>query len=140
MLSLIFGALPGLFTTINGITTAISNQKIAAIKAKTDEERIRAEENVKILEARRDVLLSAQARSKLPIYIQSGLGLVGLTILAKLGLWDKVVGSFAGCAGKNGELPGCETFTTDLLGQDLTLLVGGVVAFYLVTTMRMFNK
>lgn len=140
MISMILGLIPGVFTTINGITTAISNQKIAAIKAKTEEERIRAAENVKVLEARRDVLLSAQARSKLPIWIQSGLGLVGLGILAKLGLWDKVIGSFAGCAGQNGKLPGCETFNTDLLGQDLTLLVGAVVAFYLVTTMRMFNK
>jgi len=140
MWTAIFGLIPGAFQTINGITNAISNQKIAAIEATTEQERIKAEENVKVLEARRDVLLSAQARSKLPILIQTGLGLVGLIILAKLGIWDKVIGSFVGCAGDNGTLAGCETFNTDKLGTDLSVLVGSVVAFYLVTTSRLFNK
>lgn len=140
MWTAIFGLIPGAFQTINGITNAISNQKIAAIEATTEQERIKAEENVKVLEARRHLLLSAQARSKLPILIQTGLGLVGLIILAKLGLWDKVIGSFVGCAGDSGKLAGCETFNTDKLGTDLSILVGSVVAFYLVTTSRLFNK
>lgn len=132
--------IPGLFGTINGITSAISNQKIALINASTDQERIKAEENVKVLEARRDVLLSAQARSKFPIFIQSMLGLIAVVILAKIGIWDKVVGSFVGCAGDGGSLPGCETFRTDALGTDLATLVGGSIAFYLVTSSRLFNK
>jgi len=140
MWSLILGLIPGALNTINGITNAISNQKIAAIKAKTDEERIAAEENVKVLEARRDVLLSAQERSKFPIIIQSLLGLCAVAIVAKLAVWDKVIGSFAGCAGDAGKLAGCETFTTDPLGTDLSMLVAAAVAFYLVTTSRLFNK
>lgn len=140
MLSIILGLIPGALNTINGVTNAISNQKIAAIKAKTEEERIAAEENVKVLESRRDVLLSAQSRSKFPIIIQGLLGAVGLIILAKLGVWDKVVGSFVGCSGRHGSLPGCETFYTDPLGNDLSILVGATVAFYLVTTSRLFNK
>lgn len=136
MIGAILGLIPGAFTTINGITNAISNQKIAAIKAKTEEERIAANERVKVLEARRDVLLSAQSRSKLPIIIQSGLGLCGLVVLAKMAIWDKVIGSAMKCAGDLGKLPGCETFRTDPLGQDLSLLVGATIAFYLVTTFK----
>ena len=137
MLMSLLGLIPGVLGTVNGITNAISNQKIAVIKAKTDEERISAEERVKTLEARRDVLLNAQSRSKFPIIVQSLLGLIAVAILGKVGVWDKVVGSFLGCSGKRGSLPGCETFFTDPLGSDLSLLVGAVIAFYLVTTMRL---
>lgn len=140
MLSFILGLIPGALNTINGITNAISNQKIAAINAKTQEEKIAAEENVKVLEARRDVLINAQQRSWFAIWVQNLLGLTGVVIIAKLGIWDKVVGSFAGCAGKLGNLPGCETFNTDPLGSDLTMLIGATVAFYLVTSSRLFNK
>lgn len=140
MLSVILGLIPGALNTINGITNAISNQKIAAIKAKTDEERIAAEENVKVLEARRDVLLSAQSRSKFPVIIQSLLGTISVVVLAKLGIWDKVIGSLYGCVGRAGNAPSCLIFNTDPLGQDLSILIGGTIAFYLVTTSRMFSK
>jgi hypothetical protein len=140
MLSMILGLIPGAFSTINGITSAISNQKIAAIKAKTEEERIHAEENVKVLQARRDVLLSAQAKSKFSVWVQNGFGVIALVILAKIGIWDKVIGSAVGCAGELGKLPGCETFTTDKLGTDLSLLLSASIAFYLVTSSRLFNK
>ena len=54
-LSLI-GGLPalisGMFGTINGITNAISNAKIAAINATTEEARIAAAEQVQTLQAR----------------------------------------------------------------------------------------
>lgn len=134
MLRFILGLIPGVFRTIDGITNAISNQKIAAIKAKTEEERIRAEENVKTLEARKEGLINAQNKSKFTVIIQNLLGSVGLVVLAKLGVWDKVVGSFMGCAGRNGNLPGCETFLTDPLGTDLSALVGATIAFFLVAT------
>lgn len=131
MLNLL-GLIPGVLSTVNGITNAISNQKIAALKAKTDEERIAAEERLKVLVARRDTLMDAQSRSKFPIIVQSLLGLIAVIILAKMGVWDKVVGSFLGCAGEAGKFPGCETFRTDPLGTELATLVGGSLAFYLL--------
>lgn len=140
MLSFLLGLIPGALNTINGVTNALSNQKIAALKAKTDEDRIAAEERIKILEARRDALMNAQTRSKFPIFVQSCLGMIAVIILAKMGLWDKVVGSFLGCAGEAGKFPGCETFRTDPLGTDLTTLVGGSLAFYLLVSNRWFNK
>lgn len=136
MILSLLGLIPGVLGTVNGITKAISDQKIVAIKAKTEEERISADERVKTLEARRDALVAAQSRSKFPIIVQSCLGLIGVIVLGKLGVWDKVVGSFLGCSGRNGKLPGCEIFFTDPLGTDLSLLVGAVTTFYLVTTMR----
>lgn len=137
MLSFILGLIPGALNTVNGITNAISNQKIAAIKANTEEERIRAEENVKVLQARRDALIVSMQRSKFPIYVQGGLGVCGLVIIAKLAIWDKVIGSFMGCAGKAAQfLDGCSTFRTDPLGTDLSILVSAVIAFYLIATAR----
>lgn len=136
MLSFILGLIPGALNTVNGITNAISNQKIAAIKAKTDEERIAAEERLKALEARRDALINAQSRSKFPIIVASLFGLIAVVILAKMGIWDKVVGSFLGCAGEAGKLPGCETFRTDPLGTELTTLIGGSLAFYLLASKK----
>lgn len=136
MLSLILGLIPGALNTVNGITNAISNQKIIAIKAKTDEERIAAEERLKALEARRDALIVAQNRSKFPIFVQSCLGLIAVVILAKMGIWDKVIGSLLECAGEAGKLPGCETFRTDPLGTELATLIGGSLAFYLLVSKK----
>lgn len=135
MLSLL-GLIPGVLGTVNGITNAISNQKIVALRAKTDEERIAAEERLKVLVARRDTLMDAQSRSKFPIVVQSLLGLIAVLILAKMGVWDKVIGSFLGCAGEAGKLPGCETFRTDALGTELATLIGGSLAFYLLVNRK----
>lgn len=129
------GLIPGVLGTINGITNAISNQKIAAINANTEEERIAATERIKVLESRRDALINAQSRSKFPIFVQSLLGMCGVVVIAKMAVWDKVIGSFLGCAGEIGRnLQGCETFRTDPLGTDVSLLVGGTMAFYLLTS------
>lgn len=127
MLNLLFTVIPGLFTTINGITTAISNERIKKIQAKTDEERIAADENIKTLEARRDVLLNAQDRSKLDIYGRSIIGYSVGFFLSKIFIWDKALGSWTGGH-------------TDPLSPELGWVVSATVAFYLVTTTKMFNK
>lgn len=127
MLSLLFTVIPGLFTTINGITTAISNERIKKIQAKTDEERIAAEENVKTLEAKRDVLLASYKESKLPIYIQSAIGAAVAFTVAKLLVWDKALGDWT-----HGH--------TDELGDDLRWIVISAIGFYFLATTKMFKK
>lgn len=122
----------GMFGTINGITAAISNQKIAAINATTEQERISAQERVNTLQARRDVLIAeAGSGSRINLIIRAAFGLVGLSVVAKLYFWDKVVGSFAGCSQA---LHGtCGIFTTDPIDDNGWKLISVIVGFYFLT-------
>lgn len=129
MLNLIFTAIPSLFKTIDGVTTAISNERIKAIQAKTDVERISAEEKVKTLEARRDVLLSSQSNSKLDIYGRSIIGYSVGFLLAKILVWDKALGQWTG--GHTDSIK---------LGDDYMWVLTAAVGFYLVTSTKIFNK
>jgi hypothetical protein len=60
-------------------------------KAQTDQERTRAQERVKTLEARRDVLV-AESRSPINAVIRASFALPFVIYNAKLVLWDKVLG------------------------------------------------
>lgn len=81
--------IPSLFTTINGITNAISNEKIAVVNAKTDQERIAAQERINTLQARRDVLVADSNRSSLDIWVRTGFAVGPLYILTKIFIYDK---------------------------------------------------
>lgn len=135
LLSLI-GSLPsligGLFGTINSITAAISNEKIAAITAKTQEEQIAANERVNALTQRRDVLIAeAGSGSRINLIVRAGFAVVIWCVIAKLYLWDKVIGSFVGCSQAP---PGtCGIFTTDPLDENAWKIIGMVLAFYFVS-------
>lgn len=121
--------IPGLFTTINGITKAISDERITAIKAKTDQERIAAEERAKALEAKRDVMVASSAYP-FDTVIRSLMAISIVAIDLKIFLIDKVIGSLAGCVGEFGQLPGCEIFRTDPLSTEQIAFVGAVHGFY----------
>ena len=84
--------LPGIFGTINGITSAISNEKIAALNATTQEEQIAATERVASLQAQRDVLVADLSRSSLDIYIRSAFAIGPLVYLTKIYVYDKALG------------------------------------------------
>lgn len=122
--------LPGVFSTINNITNAISNEKIAAINATTDLERVAAQERVAALQAQRDALIAESNRSKLPIILQTLLALGPAAYVLKYFLWDKVIGAFAGCVGHID----CPVFTTDGLDTQMASVLTAVVGFYLVTS------
>lgn len=144
MLSVItglLGLLPSAFGTINSITSAISNERLKQIQATTDQERIASEERVSTLQAQRDALVAESNRSKAPIYIQSFVGACVAFLIAKLLVWDKAIGSLAGCAGKAGDALSCAWFTTDPLGDDLRWVTLTVIGFYfLASTASMFRK
>lgn len=123
------GLISGFFGTINGITKALSDAKIEQIRATTQEEKIHADERVRTLEGRRDLMIAESTTSKLNIYVRSAIALGPASVLLKIFLWDKVVGSFAGCAGR--QLPGtCQTFLTDSLDPNLWQVVMVVLGFY----------
>lgn len=126
------GLISGLFTTVNGITAAISNEKIAVINAKTAQEATEAQERVNTLSMRRDVMIAEAAQSKLNIYIRACLALGPMVLLFKIFIWDKAMGPFFGCVGKVIDKVGtdCKMFTTDSLDPNLWQVVMVVLGFY----------
>ena len=134
-LSLI-GGLPalisGMFGTINGITNAISNAKIAQINATTEEARIAAAEQVQTLQARRDVLIAeAGSGSRVNLWMRVALAIGPAAILLKVFLWDKVIGSFVGCS--QAPVGTCGKFVTDPLDANLWQVITIVLGFYFVS-------
>jgi hypothetical protein len=132
MLSFLLGLpsiLAGLFSTINGITAAISNERIAAMTAKTDQERVAAEERVHTLQQRRDVMIAESAQSNLNVYVRSCIALGPGSYILKIFLWDKVIGSLVGCSGPTAAGT-CGLFITDRLDANLWVVVQVVLGFY----------
>lgn len=128
MLSLILGLIPGLLTTVNGITNAIANEKIAALNATTTQEQIAAQERVNTLQAQRDVLIADASRSSLDIYIRSIIAIGPACYTVKYYLWDKVLQSLTGGS-------------TDPINTDMKDVLIAVVAFYFMHSIAsMFRK
>lgn len=122
----------GAFGTINGITNALSNAKIAQINATTAEEKIHADEKVAMLTARRDVLIAeASSGSRINLIMRALFALCPLSVLMKLFIWDKVVGSFVGCS--QAAAGTCGMFTTDPLDSNMWIVISVVLGFYFVS-------
>lgn len=83
------GLLPKAFDTIDNITNAIANEKIAGIAATTQQAQIASAERVAGLEAQRDLMVAEVNRSKLPIYVQSALASGPVFILGKIFFYDE---------------------------------------------------
>ena len=122
------GLIAGLFGTINGITTAISNEKIALITAKTDDQRIASTERIDALRQRRDVLIAEAGASRLNIIVRSAMGFSVAIVLAKLFVWDKVIGSLVGCS--QAPVGTCGIFVTDPLDDNQWHVIMVVIGFY----------
>jgi hypothetical protein len=82
----------GLFSTLNGITAALSNEKIALINATTDREKAEIQERTSALQATQAVLIAESAKSNIPMLVQLGMTLPVMIIMAKVLLWDKMLG------------------------------------------------
>src|SRR5258708_33344849 len=89
MWGFLLSLIPGLLNTVNGITTAISNERIAHINAATDQEKVEIEERIKTLEAQRDVLIADGTHSNLDLTMRTLLAAGPAFILAKIFMWDK---------------------------------------------------
>lgn len=92
----VIGSIPslvtGLFGTLNGITSAIANEKLATIAATTEQERIASQERVNTLEQRRDVLIADAAHGSWDIWIRSLIAVGPALYLFKIFVIDKVFG------------------------------------------------
>jgi hypothetical protein len=124
MLWSLLGGLPaffsGLFGSVNALTAAISNEKIAAITATTDAERIKSQERVAQMQQQRDVLIADAQHSNLDIYMRTLIALGPASYLLKIFLWDKVLGSWT-----NG--------STDVISPELWQTVMIILGFYFVS-------
>lgn len=136
LLSLI-GGLPGLisgfFGTINSITSAIANEKLAQIGATTERERIASGERISQLQQQRDVLIADAAHGSWDIWVRTIIAAGPASVLLKLFLWDKVVGSLSGCAGEAGRAAACAWFMTDPLDINLWNVIMVVLGFYFLS-------
>jgi hypothetical protein len=142
LLTALPGVLKGLFGTVNHVTDAISNEKIAVVNAKTEEERIAAQERVNTLTMKRDVMIAEAATSKINIRMRAALACCVLVILAKILIWDHSVGPFYGCVGKleGAAAKACAAFTTDALGSDIWQVIMVVIGFYFLSEVATFFK
>ncbi len=124
----ILSIIPNAFRTVDNITNAIANERIAKINAGTEEERISADERIKALDAKRSVLI-AESGSRINMIMRVALAVGPAAFLLKVFLYDKVIGSFAGCAGPQPK-GACPTFLTDALDDNLWKVITAVIAFY----------
>ena len=111
------GMISGLFGSVNHITDAISNERIAKLKATTEEEHVRADENIKTLEARRDVMIAESAHSNINAIIRAVIALPVAIVLWKILAYDKALGEWT-----HGH--------TDALDPNLWNVVMVVIGFY----------
>ncbi len=119
-------------------------KKVAAViiqkvknDAKTQVEKAKIQAEIDEVNARRAVII-AEAGSRLAGGLNASmrflLTLGPLAILLKLFFWDKVVGSFVGCAGRGGILEHCNTFRTDPLDTNQWAVIAAAIGFYFVTS------
>lgn len=111
--------IPGLFNTINGITSAIANERIKQINAKTEQEKIASQERINSLQAKRDVLVAESGRSNINAIIRGCIGAGVAFLLTKIFVWDKALGDWT-----QGH--------TDPLDPNLWNVVMATIGFYFV--------
>ena len=87
MLAFILGLLP----TVAGLTQQIVEWQAKKINAQTEHERIEADENIKTLQARRDVMV-AEAGSKVNAFMRVFLAMPAGIFLWKVMVWDITLG------------------------------------------------
>lgn len=119
MLALIFGFVGSIIAPLASIAGKIADAKVEMAKAQTDQERVKAQERVETLQARRDVMV-AEAGGPFGWInaLMRGLLALGPTVyLLKIFIWDKAFGSVT-----HGN--------TDALDPNLWQVVMVVLGFY----------
>jgi hypothetical protein len=106
----------GLFSTLQTISNNLSNEKIALINSKTDQERIASAEKIGALQAQQAVLVADSQRSSIDLLVRSLLALGPTVYLLKIYIYDKVLAQG----------------TTDPLDDNLWWVTMVVVGFYFV--------
>jgi hypothetical protein len=101
------------FDPIARITDKIVDLQVKKADAKTEQERISADERTKALEARRDVMI-AESGLAVNAYMRTAIAIGPAIYLLKIFIWDKVL----------------KLGTTDALDSNLWQVVIAVIGFY----------
>lgn len=109
----ILSAIWKFFDPISRITDKIIDLQIKRADAKTEQERIAADERVQALEARRDVMI-AEASLGLNAWVRTAIAIGPTVYLLKIFIWDKVL----------------KLGSTDALDTNLWQVVIAVIGFY----------
>ena len=129
---MILGFLTGLGPIIGNLGSQILSLEKAKLSAKTEVQKQEITKEIEAIHDKRAVLV-AEAGSRLNAYFRAFIALGPAAYLSKIFLWDKVVGSFAGCSMVNSEY--CRTmFQTDNLDPYLWAVVTAVIGFYFLST------
>lgn len=83
------GLLPKAFDTIDNITNAIANEKIAGLQATTQQDQIASAERVSALQAQMQVLLADSKVSKWDIWMRTIIASGPTFILCKIFFYDE---------------------------------------------------
>jgi hypothetical protein len=113
----ILGLIPGLFSTVQGITSAITNEKIHLASSQNESDRIASQERIVALQAKRDVMLAESGASRINAIIRACIGGSVAFVLAKIFVWDKALGDYTGGH-------------TDPLDPNLWSVVMATIGFY----------
>lgn len=134
MLALILGFITGLAGPIAAIAGKITDLKLAQTEARTNIERAKIDADIEAAHDRKAVLVAEAGQriaSTLNASMRFCLALGPMLILLKFYAWDKVVGSFSGCAGRDASFDvACKTFRTDPLDANQWAVITAVIAFY----------
>lgn len=130
LLSLL-GIIPEAISLGKSITGLIQRKA----ELRSDVEKANIDASVQELQARRDILI-AEAKQERSAFVNACMrGFLAIPAgiaLWKLIVWDKVIGSFKGCAAKLPSLD-CVTHRTDAFDANMWWVILGVVGFYFVT-------
>lgn len=138
MLSLVLGFVTGLAGPVSEAIRSINDLKKQRLVAETDQERARLDAEIREAESRKAVLLAEAGQrlaSAINASIRAFIAIGPASYIFKYYFWDKVVGSFVGCANLRGPKSGCETFVTDGLNPEMAAVLTAVIAFYFVYDM-----
>jgi hypothetical protein len=133
----ILGFITGLAGPISAITKSITGLKEARLRADTDQERMKIDAEVQELHGRKAVLITEAGQriaGTINATIRAALAIGPVSYVLKYYFWDKVIGSFVGCANlPKGPAPAhCATFVTDGLNAQMAAVLTAVLAFYLL--------
>lgn len=135
MLSIILGFITGLAGPIASVVGKISDLQIAKVNAASNVEKAHIDAQIEEAHDRKAVLI-AEAGNRIAGLINSAtrlaLAIGPISVLLKIFLWDKVIGSFVGCGGNAGHSVACATYSTDPLDQNLWWVIMAVCGFYLL--------
>lgn len=140
MLASILGLVTGLAGPMVTLGSKLADLKTAQLNAKNSTEKAEIERQIEETHDKKAVLV-AEAWNRIGAMFNAGtrmfLAIPAGIVLWKLLVWDKVIGSFKGCATPGmSKLTDCYPHRTDALDPNMWWVVLGVVGFYFLMSRK----